>query len=149
MANIFFLLVFVLQMAAVSLVKFIYQWVLLNGLVEPVIAPSTTEPTFTATTALPKCSLYKDIQCRDIPAGCANCTFNSSCVYGGQTTINCTALDSIDCWVIAVNISRTLPLCNKKRLKFQQIIMHNFELPFCTPILVLHTQNLVEMCYTL
>jgi len=85
-------------MAAVSLVKFIYQWVLFNGLIEPVIAPSTTEPTLTVTTAQPKCSFYKEIQCRDIPAGCANCTFNSSCIYGDQTTINCTALDSVNCW---------------------------------------------------
>ena len=77
-------------------------------LIKSSIAPSATEQPFVITTAKSTCSLDGDVQCKDVPQSCANCTFNSSCIYGDQTTISCTTFESVKCWVLLANISNSL-----------------------------------------
>ena len=94
-------------MAAILRGKFILFCVLLCFFINPGVAPSTTQPAFVITTSQSKCSLDEDIQCKNVPQYCANCTFNSSCIYGQLTTINCTALESVRCWVIVAKSSKS------------------------------------------
>lgn len=42
-----------------------------------------------------------NISCEDLPARCIECSFDDNCTYGQNTTVNCTALETVECNVRA------------------------------------------------
>lgn len=45
------------------------------------------------------CIASPDMNCSDLPDPCLNCSFTTECVYGDNTTVNCTVVDGVQCVV--------------------------------------------------
>ena len=45
------------------------------------------------------CMASPDMNCSDLPDTCLNCSFVFDCVYGENTTVNCTVLEEVECMV--------------------------------------------------
>ena len=48
----------------------------------------------------------RNLDCRDLPANCIECTFNQSCVYGQPNNVTCTPLEEAMC-----EVGNNLNLC--------------------------------------
>ncbi|XP_065056749.1 TM2 domain-containing protein 3-like [Rhopilema esculentum] len=87
-------------MAGLSQLHFkgLLVFILCPYIVRPTTTPlGSTQSTLGTTVSSQICENDASANCYSLPQSCANCTFNSSCVYGDETTINCTAMLSVDC----------------------------------------------------
>ena len=52
------------------------------------------------------CSISTNISCTDLPADgrCLNCSFESNCTFGSNTTVTCVVPDEVEC-----SVSHTAP----------------------------------------
>ena len=90
------------EMAGLSLFHFrgLFVLILCPYIVTPTTTPlGSTQSTLGTTISSQICENDPSTNCNSLPQSCANCTFNSSCVYGDETTINCTAMLSVNCKV--------------------------------------------------
>ncbi len=57
----------------------------------------------------PNCTFSNaSTNCTDLPANelCLNCTFNMNCMYGKNTTVECTVLGGVECMVSYLSLQR-------------------------------------------